>query len=55
MAEWKHDTRPQPLVKWGLNDRNEVRPNPVIPEDEGVRPEIRPSCILATGTEVGEE
>lgn len=54
MAKWKHDTRHIALVKWGLN-HNEVRPNPVIPEDEGVRPEIRPSCILATGTEVGEE
>jgi hypothetical protein len=54
MASWSHDVRPMALVDWGLH-HNEIGTNAVIPEDEGVRPEIRPSCILATGTEVGEE
>ena len=51
MASWTHDVRPMALVEWGLH-HNEISNNAVIPEDTK---EVRPSCILATGTEVGEE
>jgi len=53
MSAWTHDLRPMALVDRGETHHNEfANSQAMIQEDEN---EIRPSCILADGTNVGED
>ncbi|MCP3683493.1 MAG: hypothetical protein GY861_12470 [bacterium] len=53
MAAWIRDVRPMALVSWGRDYHNEIaNSQAMIQEDEN---EIRNSCILADGTNVGED